>query len=167
MLRLFLPILFTVGLTLSAQTVFAAPQQAEALAPLHSLIGDWTGTAQDGKVIRASYQFTSGGTSLTETLAPEKEPAMTTMYHLDGNRLMLTHYCSLNNQPRMRANDYQAGDKTLTFTFVDATNLASPSDPHMHQVIFAFQDHDHFTQTWVLSKDGKDMPHIFHFERMK
>ena len=136
-------------------------------APLKILVGEWKWTNSDGKAVRASYRFTSGGSSLTETLTPEKEPAMTTMYNVDGNSLMLTHYCSLNNQPRMKATDYKDGDKTLTFSFIDATNLKSPNDPHMHRVTYEFTDKNHFTQTWVLRKDGQEMPHKFDFTRVK
>ena len=161
-------LLLIVGMNFPAQPALAGPAPDPGLAPLKFLVGKWRGTAQDGKVFRASYRFTSGGTSLTETLVSEKEPAMTTMYHLDGKHLMLTHYCSLNNQPRMRAGEYKDGDKTLTFSFVDATNLASPSDMHMHQVTFEFNDRNHFTQSWVAMKDGKEMPpHVFQFKRVK
>ena len=92
---------------------------------------------------------------------------MTTIYHLDGAHLMLTHYCSLNNQPRMRVNEYKEGDKELAFDFLDATNLKNPSDPHMHKVVFTFHDNDHYTQTWMFSKDGTETPKVFKFERVK
>jgi hypothetical protein len=37
----------------------------------------------------------------------------------------------------------------------------------MHKVSFTFQDQDHFTQEWMLSKDGKELPHRFEFARVK
>ena len=89
------------------------------------------------------------------------------MYYSDGDQLMLTHYCSLNNQPRMRAGAVKEGDKTITFACVDATNLKNPTDVHMRQLAIEGKDHDHFIQTWTLSKAGKDVPKVFTFERIK
>jgi hypothetical protein len=37
----------------------------------------------------------------------------------------------------------------------------------MHRVTFDFKDHDHFVQTWVLAKDGKETPQTFTFARLK
>lgn len=152
---------------LGAQALAAAPQPDPGFAPLKFLVGKWRGTDPDGQHITAFYRFTSGATSLTETLSPKKSHAMTTIYHLDGTHLMLTHFCSLNNQPRMRVNEYKEGDKELTFDFVDVTNLKSPADPHMRKVVFTFQDNDHYTQTWTFSKDGTETPKVFKFERVK
>jgi hypothetical protein len=92
---------------------------------------------------------------------------MMTMYHADKGGLMLTHYCKLGNQPRMRADMPDSDAKTLAFHFVDITNLSKPTDPHMHKVSLSFQDQDHFTQEWMLSKDGKELPHRFEFTRVK
>ncbi len=114
-----------------------------------------------------SYQWTGGGTSLVETMMMAQKPAMTTMYYADKGGLMLTHYCKLGNQPRMRADIPETAAKTLAFSFVDATNLAQPTDPHMHKVSFTFQDQNHFTQEWMLSKDGNELPHRFEFARVK
>ena len=151
----------------ASQRAFTADVPESGIEPLQFLIGEWKGTDADGKVFRTVYQLTSGGTSLTETLTPSDSPAMTTMYHTDGESVMLTHYCSMNNQPRMKAGTFKPGDKTLVFSFVDATNLKGPTDAHMHQVTFDFKDRDHFSQTWVLSKAGKEMPKTFMFERVK
>jgi len=105
-----------------------------------------------------SYQWTGGGTSLVETM---------TKYHADKGTLLLTHYCKLGKQPRMRAAMPEGDAKTLAFNFIDATNLAQPTDAHMHKVSFTFQEQDHFTQEWMLSKDGKEVPHRFIFIRAK
>lgn len=167
MVRTVLLVLSACVFLLSVQPLSAAPPPDPGFAPLKFLVGKWRGTDPEGQPITAFYRFTSGGTSLTETLSPKKSPAMTTMYHLDGAHLMLTHFCSLNNQPRMRVNEYKEGEKELAFDFVDATNLKNPSDPHMHKVVFTFQDNDHYTQTWMFSKDGTETPKVFKFERVK
>lgn len=109
----------------------------------------------------------SGGTSLVKTLTMAEKPAMTTMYHADKGALMLTHYCALGNKPRMRTAMPKGDAKTLAFNFIDATNLAKPMDTDMHNMSLSFQDQDHFTQEWVLTKDGKELPHRLEFARVK
>ena len=154
-------------LLLSSISSHAADTPHTSLAPLKFLVGDWKGTDAEGKAYTTTYALSSGGTSLAETFTPPDSPPMTTMYYSDGDQLMLTHYCSLNNQPRMRAGAVKEGDKSVTFAFVDATNLKNPTDVHMHQLSIEVKDHDHFTQTWTLSKAGKDVPKVFTFERVK
>ena len=46
--------------------------------------------------------------------------------NVDGEDLMMTHYCSLKNQPRMRASMPSEHAKRLAFSFVDASNLQTP-----------------------------------------
>ena len=154
-------------LLLAPLTTQAADLPNTSLTPLRFLVGEWKGTDADGKAHKSAFTLSSGGTTLTEVLTPPDSPPMTTMYYSDGEQLMLTHYCSLDNQPRMCAAAVKDGDKTITFSFVDATNLKNPTDVHMHQLAIDVKDHDHFTQTWTLSKAGKDVPKVFTFERVK
>jgi len=149
------------------QQVQADNSKAPDFGPLASLVGEWQGKDPEGKPMTASYQWTGGGTSLVETMMKAEKPVMMTMYHADKGSLMLTHYCKLGNQPRMRATMPESAAKRLAFNFVDITNLAQPTDPHMHKVSFTFQDQDHFTQEWMLSKDGTEVPHRFEFTRAK
>src|SRR5579863_8610060 len=74
---------------------------AAAFARLKTLVGEWEANRPDGKV-RLAYELTGGGSALVERQAEEKMPAMMTVYHLDGDRLILTHYCMAGNQPRMQ-----------------------------------------------------------------
>jgi hypothetical protein len=137
------------------------------LDPLALLVDEWQGKDPEGEPMTASYQWASGGTSLVETLTMAEEPTMTTMYHADKGEFMLTHYCALGNQSRMRAAIPKGDAKTLAFNFVDATNLATRTDAHMHNMSLSFQDPDHFSQGWVLSKDGKELPHRLEFAHVK
>jgi hypothetical protein len=164
--------LITFSLILSAvavplQWVQADNSTAPDFGPLASLIGEWQGKDPEGKPMTASYQWTGSGTTLVETMTKAQKPMMMTMYHADKTGLMLTHYCKLGNQPRMRADIPGGNAKTLTFNFIDITNLTQPMDAHMHKVSFTFQDQDHFTQEWMLSKDGKELPHRFEYTRAK
>jgi hypothetical protein len=155
------------GVVIPLQRTQADSPKPSDFGPLASLVGEWQGKDPEGKPMTASYQWTGGGTSLVETMTKAEKPVMMTMYHADKGGLMLTHYCKLGNQPRMRADRPESDAKTLAFTFVDITNLAQPTDPHMQKVSFTFQDQDHFTQEWILSKDGKELPQRFEFARVK
>jgi len=159
--------LLLLTLAVPLQRVQADNATLHDFGPLASLVGEWQGKDPEGKPMNASYQWTGGGTSLVETMTKAQKPLMMTMYHADKGSLMLTHYCKLGNQPRMRADMPEGAAKTLAFNFVDVTNLANPADPHMRKVSFTFQDQDHFTQEWMLSKDGKELPQRFEFSRVK
>ncbi|HUN66595.1 MAG TPA: hypothetical protein VMW43_10885 [Bacteroidota bacterium] len=136
---------------------------------LKALAGSWKATDEEGKTVLATYKIVSNGTALMESLdMADHADAMITMYHLDGGRVLLTHYCSMGNQPRMRAAKSTPGDSTLTFSFVDATNLPDRKDAHMSGLVVTFTDGDHFTQRWTMEKDGKTAHRaVFAFERVK
>ena len=84
-----------------------------------------------------------------------KTVEMVTLYYLDGDQLKLTHYCMAGNQPTM-AGSYDASTKTVKFDFVNATNLKSLNDGHMHNAVYQFIDNDHFKTSWTFQKDQKD-----------
>jgi hypothetical protein len=152
---------------LSANSVLAQSKAADGFEALTSLVGEWQGKGPDGRPLAVSYEILSGGSALMETRTPTKEPSMVTVFHLDGDQLMMTHYCSIGNQPRMRADAATAELKTLNFTFVDVTNMAHPSDGHMRGLTFTFEDDDHITQVWTWRQEGNDTPATFHLERQK
>lgn len=77
--------------------------------------------------------------------------------------MCMTHYCSVGNQPRMRASTTEAN--SITFTFVDGTNMKS-EDPHMHNLVIRWKDADHIVQEWTMWAEGKDTPPVvFNLER--
>jgi hypothetical protein len=140
---------------------------APALEKLKSLAGEWQGTDSKGGALKVSYQLISNGSSVMETLMPAKEPSMVTIYHLDGDNLMMTHYCSMANQPRMRAGAVMGDVKKLEFSFVDATNMASPADAHMSKLVLTFQDNNHLSHEWTMTHGDEKMPVVFNLERKK
>jgi len=133
---------------------------------LKSLVGEWEGKSADGKTAVLTSRLVSGGSAIEETLNVTGEPSMLTVYHVDGARLMVTHYCSSGNQPRMvTENAGNAGH--LTFHYLDATNLASKDSGHMKQLAVSVQDADHFTQEWTWAEKGQEKTELIHFTRKK
>jgi len=159
-------------LVFCAAQAFADAKPAPPMKPnpgfdkLKSLVGAWQGTSKDGKPVTASYTLVSDGSALMEDLGHGTEMNMVTMYHPDGDRLMMTHYCATSNQPRMRA-EMSPDGKSLKFTFLDATNLASPDAGHMDRLVVSFVDKDHFTQEWTWKEKDTSNTEVFHFARKK
>ncbi len=152
------------GLVLCAMavgTAFAAEPPA-AWTAMQKLAGDWD-VNWNGKPSSVNFKLISDGSALMETQTSEN---MVTMYHLDNGKLMMTHYCAAHNQPRMVA-DASPDGKTITFKFLDATNLASPDDGHMDHVVIAIEDDNHISETWSFLDHGKMQSETFHLTRKK
>jgi hypothetical protein len=151
------PILST--LTLLCLAVQAADVKPNVDAPaawnkLKSLAGEWEGKGDMGKVY-LSYELIAGGTALVERERTDKTPEMLTVYHLDGKRLVLTHYCMAGNQPRMEAKSFNPGTGDLAFDFVDATNMPSPASGHMRSVSMKLIDNTRLSSEWRFFENGK------------
>ena len=163
------------ALLASASLAVRAEEKKEAAPPLGKLAllaGTWKGEADmnhSGKKepLTISYKLTSGDSALVETMMPGTPHEMVTIYTRDKKDFVVTHYCMMQNQPRMRAKDTLA-DKKLDFEFVDATGLDSPNDPHMHSLSLVFTDDDHITETWTHYDDGKKVGEaVFPLTRQK
>lgn len=94
---------------------------SETFERLKDLVGEWTGAWEPGSMpTRVVYSLTGNGSVLVEDYRID-DTTMSTLYHLDGEELMLTHYCSKANQPRMRATSL-GEDGPLEFVAFDVTN---------------------------------------------
>lgn len=145
-----------------------APSKAQpAFDKLKALAGTWTGPAGDkndksGKknVATVVYALTGGGSAVVETLFPGTPHEMMTVYHLDGDDLVLTHYCAARNQPRMKARPL-AGN-VLDFEFAGGANIG-PETPHMHSAHLVFEGPDKLVAEWTNVAGGK-AGHVARFE---
>ncbi len=154
-------------IVLWSNSMWSQSHVAAGFEKLKSLAGEWQGAGTDGKMRTATYQLLSGGTAVMETLIPDGEPSMVTVYYIDGDRLMMTHFCSAGNQPRMRAAVAAGEIQKLDFAFLDATNLSKPTAGHIHRLRLAFQDQHHLAQTWTWREEGKEISDTFSFIRQK
>ena len=144
-------------------STFASSQTdtQKAFATLKDMPGTWEGTSQDGAV-KVTFKTTGGGSSVMSEILGKED--MISMFHMDGDRLLLTHYCAVGNQPRMQASVSPDG-KTITFTYVDATNLSAPDAGHMQQMILTVIDKNHHTEEWVFADHGREHRVTFDLHR--
>ena len=108
-----------------------------------------------------------GNTLMHEMKSSERPDDPISMFHLDGDRLLMTHYCNAGNQPRM-VGTVSTDGKTIAFDFLNATNLLSSQEGHMQHVVFTLIDSDHHTELWQFATaDGKKMGGLLDLHRTK
>src|SRR3984885_14545336 len=76
------------------------------LEKMKKLVGTWGAADKDGKPtdqVVSIIKVTAGGSVVHETLFPGQPHEMVSVYTVDGADLIMTHYCVLGNQPRMKA----------------------------------------------------------------
>jgi hypothetical protein len=127
------------------------------LERLKKLAGEWVATDAQGKPtaqVVSVYKVTAAGSAVQETIFPGQPHEMVTLYHLDRGDLILTHYCALGNQPRMKADPKSPANK-IDFKFAGGSNFDPAKDMHMHEGSITFIDDDHIEWTWAAYQDGK------------
>ncbi len=158
---------FVVGISFAGSPMKATIGTIPDFEKMKSLVGEWQGKSLDGNTAKVSYTLVSDNSALMEKLVMGGESDMVTMYHPDGDHLMMTHYCSAHNQPRMRSQIASAEGKEIVFDLMDVTNLSAPDAGHMRKLVVTFEDKDHFSQEWTWREKGKEGTVVIRFERQK
>lgn len=136
-----------------------------AFERLSSLVGKWQGV-QEGIDITLTYTLTADGSTLMEEFRPAKGPVMMTMFSVDGDHLIATHYCSAGNQPQMAtAAIVEPQRKVLVFSLVRVTGMKTTDDWHNTGLEVVLDDKDHLTQNWTYLYKRKTGMTTFHFTR--
>lgn len=145
----------------------AAPA-AKPLDALKSLVGRWEATkpVEGMPATAVEFRVSANGSTVVETMFPGQPHEMINTYVMDGDDLLLTHYCAAGNQPRMKlaSND----GKTMKFKFVDATNLKSTDAPHMGALELTIVNENLINQKWTSFENGQATTHAeFELKRVK
>lgn len=84
---------------------------------------------------------------------------MVTVYHMDGHKLVATHYCMLGNQPYLTAaSKMKNGTLTMTCTG-KVSNAASHDDEHMHRTTMRLAKNGKLHIRGEAYKDGEVIEH--------
>jgi hypothetical protein len=162
---------------MSLGTVVFAQSQTDAqksFDKLKTLAGSWEGRVTsipadadiEGKSMQVTLRVTSMGNALMhEATGAGRPDDPITMLYLDGDRLLLTHYCDAGNRPRMTGS-MSADEKTVEFEFLDVAG--STQYGHMHHAVFTFIDANHHVEEWTYMQPGdKPVRARFDLQRTK
>jgi len=164
---LFVPAMLVMVTAMSGQ---AAPpgtsESAAAFKRLAALVGEWKGLQGDTE-INLTYTLTADGSALMEQFRAAKD-AMVTMFTVDGDHLIATHYCAAGNQPQMVTPTItEALAKSLTFSLSHVTGMKTQGDWHNTGLTVTLEDTQHLTQVWTYEHNGKKGTNTFRFTRTR
>jgi hypothetical protein len=152
--------------TSMAQTT--SPSDAQKVFDhMKTLAGSWHGTIM-GTSIDVTIRLTSSGTAIlhegnTDGGRPPNHEI--TMFYIDGNRLLATHYCDAGNQARFEGK-LSADGKSSEFTFLDVAG--STKGGLLKRIVFTTVDENkHVVEFTFIRPDGKPMELRGEFERVK
>lgn len=155
-------VLVSVVILVSA-AAFAQSDAQKSFDKLKTLAGSWDGQITttpphpeiDGSTAHATLRVTSMGNAMMHEMRSSARPDdPLTMFYLDSDRLLLTHYCDAGNRPRM-VGKTSADGKTVEFEFLDVAGGTQYG--HMHHAVFTFIDADHHTEDWTYMEPGDKM----------
>jgi hypothetical protein len=167
---------------LSLSTVTFAQSEAQKSNPpksdaqksfdtIKSLAGSWQGAVNMNPPMEGmgkadmdiTLRVTSRGNALVHEMKeagspddPAKYDHPVTMFYLDNDRLLLTHYCDAGNRPRMTARKSPDG-KTVEFDFIDVSGPTNHG--HMQHAVFTIIDADHHIEDWTYLMPGDKPMH--------
>jgi hypothetical protein len=135
---------------------------------IKSLVGEWEGyTTKDGKKMptHITIRMTGDGSAVMHWIDADTPHEMVTMFYMDKENLLATHYCSAHNQPRFRAVPSAAANPVV-FEFTDGTNIR-PGDGYMSRVVVTVVDPNHHDEEWGYDMNGTIHAATFHLTRVK
>lgn len=128
-----------------------------AFEKLKTLEGSWIGTVtepgeNETHPTQAVYEISSGSTALVEKLNAGTPHEMVSLYNDENGSLVMTHYCLMRNQPKLKV--VRADEKTVELEMTEA-NGVKMTDDHMHALKITFDGPDEITQEWSGYQEGK------------
>ena len=127
-----------------------------AFERLKGLTGEWAGTvtSKEGPPAQVRYELISGKSAVMETLFPGTDHEMRSIYHMDGSDLVMTHYCAMGNQPRMKLEVAASTLSELVFKFTGGSNLDPARDAHVHDGKIMLRSADQLEAEWAVYQGG-------------
>ncbi|MDX6528754.1 MAG: hypothetical protein QOH41_1044 [Blastocatellia bacterium] len=115
----------------------------KAFEKLKTLAGSWQGGVM-GMSVQATIRVTSRGNAILHEMTSSGSPDNPiTMIYVDGDRLLLTHYCDSGNRPRMEGKISPDGN-SVEFTLFDVTGNTEKG--FMNRIAFTIIDANHHNE---------------------
>lgn len=153
--------------TVSQPANAAAQSDAQkAFEKIKTLAGSWQGTIM-GKSINVTIRVASSGTTILHEANSGSPPPdhEITVFYVDGDRLLATHYCDGGNQVRWEGKLSPDG-KTIEFNFLDVAGDTRGGFAK-HTAFTIIDANKHVVALTFMMPNGKALEGRGEFERTK
>jgi hypothetical protein len=142
----------TLALLLFTASALAESTPPQVFVQLKELVGTWEGKKPNGSIVKVTYKLTAVESVLVETwtMSPTRESM--TLYHMDDQALIATHYCPLGNQPTLQLK--LVTGSLFKFEFRSATNLPDSKAAHEHLFEIEMLDNDKYRRKETYLENG-------------
>jgi len=147
------------------KTSSAQSEAKKAFEKLKTLAGSWQGTVMDISITFTIRPASSGTAILHEGNTSGGRPPNheITMFYLEGDRLLATHYCDSGNRSRLEGK-ISSDEKSIEFSFLDVTG--STRGGYVKDMVITLIDADHHrVEITFVMPDGKPIPLRGDFQR--
>src|SRR6266446_399552 len=115
----------------------------KAFEKMKTLAGTWQGSVM-GIPVQTTIRVTSRGNAILHEVTSSGMPDNPiTMIYVDGDRLLLTHYCDSGNRPRMEGK-FSPDGNSVEFTLFDITGNTEKG--FMNRIAFTIVDANHHNE---------------------
>jgi hypothetical protein len=142
------------------------PTPADVFAKLKAMEGSWSASAEQTAgepheeaaplEARHEFQVSGAGSVVMETMGAGSDHEMINMYHMDGDDLVLTHYCAAGNQPTMKLDREMLAEGKMHFAFTGGTNLDPAVDQHIHSATLGWNEDGSVVSDWTAWAEGAE-----------
>jgi hypothetical protein len=122
-----------------------------------SFNGKWS-IQSDGKLLPIEMTYDNGSKN---SIVAEQFGKELSVFYRDGQDLLMTHFCNVGNQPRLKLKgDSKIG--YLEFVTFDVTNLENQETPHVQKVVYHIinEKHIELELVWKLGKSERSEKYI-------
>ncbi|MGA1487549.1 MAG: hypothetical protein ACO4CW_02940 [Planctomycetota bacterium] len=138
----------------SPSSVSVAPVSFERLSA--RLAGVWAMLDENGAPLpdpALTSRMTANGSALVERIFPGQPHEMVSVYHRDGDAVVLTHYCALGNAPHMVLAPESTEDRWVFVCDEQGSNF-DEAELHMHRGVLTWEGEDRFRSAWTTHEGG-------------
>jgi hypothetical protein len=151
-MRLFISLIAAFVLLAPHPTHASDSPSHKAYEQLKGMVGIWKST-NPRNTTSIEVKLIANESALIETWTMSPTRQSMTVYTLDGDRLLATHYCPQGNAPRLlftRTDDTGAHH----FVLLDGTNLQDPGSSHQHALKIRVEPNGTVTRTETYISNG-------------